>query len=246
MTPKNPPPTPKLLIAVLAFAWFAFASAQVDERARVLLDGLRPPAGETVETLQQVTVMVLHGQDDFEVRTRSVFDYVNERAAIETEIAPGMAGTVIVADGQVRMVMGGFSVPLPGAVADAFADVFDVDPADPYGEGTVATYDGVQSYGGVLEGEQVTVRGAGAGAIAGVEADDESRLIFDGAGRLLGVVVDSDDGQMAIVFATPVRGSTVVGNDATMYLLRAGGPERFATMRFEDVRVNEPIPEGIF
>lgn len=243
---KRTPNRPSTVLLVLAFALTAFvASAQVDDRARTLLEGLVPPAGEAVETLQQTMVMTLHQQDDMEVRTRSIIDYVARRAAIETEVGPGMMATVIVADGEVRMLMGGMALPLPAAVAESFDGVFDREPDEVLAEGSTATYDGSVAYGDLLEGEQVTVRGAS--LVAGVEDAEESRYVFDGAGRLLGVVSETDDGLVVMVFDEPFTGSGVVGRDATMYLLDdAGTAERFATMAFESVLVNEPIPEGTF
>lgn len=232
------------LAAVLAMTALV-AWAQVDDRARALLEGLVPPSGETVDTLQQTMVMTLHQQGDTQVRTRSIFDYAGRRAAIETEVAPGMVATVVIADGQVRMLMGGMALPLPGALAESFDGVFDRDPGDVLPEGSSATFDGPVAYADLLEGDQVTVRGAS--LVAGVEDAEESRYVFDGAGRLLGVVSETDEGLVVMVFDEPFTGSGVVGRNATMYLLDAAGTaELFATMAFEDVRVNEPIPEGTF
>lgn len=232
------------LAAVLAMTAFV-ASAQVDDRARALLEGLVPPSGETVDTLQQTMVMTLHQQGDTQVRTRSIIDYAGRRAAIETEVAPGMVATVVIADGQIRMLMGGMALPLPGALAESFDDVFDRDPGDALPEGSTATFDGPIAYGDLLEGDQVTVRGAS--LVAGVEDAEESRYVFDGGGRLLGVALETDEGLIVMVFDEPFTGSGVVGRNATMYLLDAAGTaELFATMAFEDVRVNEPIPEGTF
>jgi hypothetical protein len=235
---------PSVLITLCIALLVSVAAAQIDDRARELLEGIQPAQGETVDTLQQVMVMTLHQQGDMEVRTRTVIDYVNERAAIETEISPGMVATIIVADGQVRMAMGGMSLPLPAAIGDEFADMFDADPNDPLAGIESATYDGVQSYGDLAEGEQVTVRGAV--AVAGVDDSEVARYLFDGQGRLVAVVVDTSDGVILSVFDEPVTGSTAVGSNATMYLETAGGYERFATMRFEQVLVNEPIPDGTF
>jgi hypothetical protein len=235
---------PSVVITVCLALFVSFAAAQIDDRARALLEGIQPSPGEAVETLQQVMVMTLHQQGDMEVRTKTVIDYVNQRAAIETEISPGMVATIIVADGQVRMAMGGMSLPLPAAIGDEFADMFDVDPNDPLAGIESATYDGVQSYGDLAEGEQVTVRGAV--AVAGVDDTEVARYLFDGQGLLVAVVVDSPDGVILSVFDEPVTGSTAVGRDATMYLETSTGYERFATMRFEQVLVNEPIPDGTF
>lgn len=232
------------LAAVLLTTAFV-ASAQVDDRARALLEGLVPPAGETVDTLQQTMVMTLHQQGDTEVRTRSIIDFATRRAAIDTEISEGMVVTVVIADGQARMLMSGMAVPLPPALAASFDGVFDRDPGEVLAEGSTATFDGPVAYGDLLEGEQVTVRGAS--LVAGVEEADESRYVFDGSGRLLGVVTEADGGLMVMVFDEPFTGSGVVGRNATMYMLdAAGAAERFASMAFEDVLVNEPIPEGTF
>ena len=235
---------PSVLITVCMAMLVSFAAAQIDDRARALLEGIAPSQGEVVETLQQVMVMTLHQQGDMEVRSSTVIDYVTKRAAIETEISPGMVATIIVADGQVRMAMGGMSLPLPAAVGDEFADMFDADPNDPLAGIESASYDGVQRYGDLVEGEQVTVRGTV--AVAGVDDTEVARYLFDGQGLLLAIVVDSPEGAILSVFDEPVTGSTAVGRNATMYLETAAGFERFATMRFEQVLVNEPIPEGTF
>ena len=244
---KRPPNRLPAVVLALVLAMTAFvASAQVDDRARVLLVGLGPPAGEPVDTLQQTMVMTLHQQDDTQMRTRSIFDYVERRAAIETEVAPGMVATVLVVDGQVSMRMGGMALPLPPVMAESFEGIFDRDPGEALPEGATASFDGPVAYGGdLLAGDQVTVRGAA--LVAGVEGSDESRYVFDGDGRLLGVVSETDEGLFATVFDEPFAGSGVVGHSAVMYLLDAAGTaERFATMAFEDVLVNEPIPEGTF
>lgn len=236
---------PSVLLVLLVALTASVASAQVDDRARALLEGLVPPAGETVDTLQQTMVMTMHQQGDMQVRSKTIIDYALRRAAIETEVAPGMMATVIVEDGQVRMLMGGMALPLPGAMAESFDGIFDRDPGEALPEGATATFDGPTAYGDLLEGDQVTVRGAS--LVAGVEDADESRYVFDAGGRLLGVVSEADEGLVVMVFDEPFTGSGVVGRSATLYLVDADGTaELFATMAFEDVLVNEPIPEGTF
>jgi hypothetical protein len=156
-----------------------------------------------------------------------------------------MVATVVIQDGQARMVMSGMALPLPPALAESFDGIFDRDPGELLAEGSTATFDGPMAYGDLLEGDQVTV--VGASLVAGVEDADESRYVFDASGRLLGVVTDADGERIVMVFDEPFTGSGVVGRDATLYLLDdAGTAELFATMAFEDVRVNEPIPEGTF
>jgi hypothetical protein len=130
-------------------------------------------------------------------------------------------------------------------MADSFDGIFDRDPGEALPEGATATYDGPVAYGDLLEGQQVTVRGVS--LVAGVEDADESRYVFDDAGSLIGVVSETDEGLFVTVFDEPFTGSGVVGRSAMTYLLDdAGNAEPFATMTFEDVLVNEPIPEGTF
>ncbi|MBA2666547.1 MAG: hypothetical protein H0U69_05880 [Trueperaceae bacterium] len=233
------------LLVLVALAALPFAFAQVDERARTLLEGLQPASDMVVDTLDQVMVMTIDAMgEEGTVRTRTIIDYVGERAAIDTELAPGMSARIIIMDGQARMSMSGMMMPLPAVMAETFDGIFDRDTSDMLADGATATYDGVRSYGGLVEGQQVTV--SGSTPFAGVEASEESRLLFDGDGNLLAIVVDSSEGEMLMVFDEPFRGNAVVGRSATMYWLRSDGPERFATMAFEDVRINEPIPEGTF
>jgi hypothetical protein len=242
---RTPSPRTSVLVTTVLMLLASFATAQVDDRARALLEGLVPPAGERVDTLQQTMVMTLHDQGDMEVRTRSIIDYVERRAAIDTEISEGMVVTVVIQDGQASMRMSGMSLPLPPALSESFDGIFARDPGEMLPEGATATFDGPTSYGDLLEGDQVTVRGAS--LVAGVEDTDESRYVFDPAGQLLGVVTETDDGTLVMVFDEPFSGSGVVGRNATMYMLdEAGTAERFATMTFEDVLVNEAIPEGTF
>jgi hypothetical protein len=235
-----------LTVLTLVLVGWQVAAAQVDDRARALLEGLQPPAGETIDTLDQVMHMtVFAGGGEQEVRTRTIVDYVGERAAIETEVGPDMVATMVFSDGQARMVVGGMSLPLPPTMSDAFDGIFDRAPEDLLADGATATYDGVQAYGDLVEGEQVTVTGGS--LVAGVDGSDVSRYVFDDEGRLLAVVVDSDEGTLVTVFDEPFTGSAVVGRSATMYRLDdAGGSERFAIMTFEDVRINEPIEDGTF
>jgi hypothetical protein len=233
------------LLGVLVLASLHLAAAQVDDRARELLAGLQPPAGETIDSLEQVMVMTIFaGGGEQTVRTKSSIDYVGRRAAIAAEIAPGMSTTIIITDDDVQMRMGGMTIPLPPGMTDAYEGIFDRAPEDVLAEGASASYDGVHSYGGLVEGEQVTL--SGSAPIAGLEQAGETRMLFDGEGRLLAVVVDSGEGLMLMLFDEPVTGSAVVGRNATMYLLEADEPERFATMAFEEIRINEPFAEGTF
>ena len=232
------------LLASVVLAASSLGFAQIDDRARALLEGLRPTEVEAIETLDQTTVTVVEAQGGTEVRSRTVLDYVNERARIDTEMAPGMTATVIISDGRLAMDVGGMRVPLPPALGEQFADVFASDPNDPFEGIESATYDGPVEYGGLVSGEQVTV--VGAAEVAGVDGGEETRFVFAGDGGLLAVVSESAEGTILMVFDEPVTGSPAVGRSAALYQLQGGAAERIATIRYEDVRINEPLSDDLF
>jgi len=51
---------------------------------------------------------------------------------------------------------------------------------------------------------------------------------------------------MAMVFDEPLTGSPAVGRSAVLYRLQGSDAERFATIRYEDVRINEPLADDLF
>ncbi len=234
-----------VLLALVAASLASSASAQIDDRARALLEGLRPTEVEAIETLDQTTVMTVEAQGGAEVRSRTVLDYVGQRARIDTEVAPGMTATILIVDGALSMDVGGMRLPLPPELGEQFGDVFASDPNDPLAGVESATFDGPVSYGDLVAGDQVTITGAT--EVAGLDGAEETRYVFAGDGGLLAVASDSGDGAtILMVFDEPMRGSPAVGRSATMYELRGGQSQRIATMRYEDVRINEPIPDDMF
>jgi hypothetical protein len=245
MTRHRPYPLGVFLLLTLLLA-AGTAIAQVDDRARELLSGLQGSEDADIRTLDQTMVTTLYADGSEQtVRTRTRIDYEGRRAAIDTELAPGMSVRIVIADGQARMVMGGMSLPVPPGMGMEYDSLFERDP-DLLGEDVSASYDGIQSYGDLLSGHQVTVRNAA--GLPGLEDADEQRLVFDDSGRLVGFVAEGPDvGLMVGVFDTPHTGSPFVGSDATVYLLNPdGSSERFMRMGFVDVRVNEPIEPDAF
>lgn len=235
-----------LLAASLLLAAAGAALAQVDDRARELIEGLQTGEYADIRTLDQTMVATVHmGGAEQTMRTRTIVDYEARRAAIDTELAPGMAVRIVIEDGSARMVMGGMSMPVPPGMDAAYDGIFDRGP-DLLAEGVSATYDGVHAYGDLVSGHQVTLRDAA--GLPGLEGADEQRLVFDDDGRLIAVVaVVPEAGTMVSIPEEPQLGSPFIGSDATIYLLHDdGAAELFMTMRFEDVRVNEPIDPGAF
>jgi hypothetical protein len=242
-----------LLLALLVAAGLAIAQIDgaiddraIDDRARELLEGLQTGAQADIRTLDQTMIATIyaHGMEQT-VRTRTRVDYEGRRAAIESELAPGMAVRIVIANGQTRMLVGGMEMPLPPGMDETHGSIFEHE-LDLVAEGVSATYDGVQTYGDLLSGRQVTVRNAA--GLPGVEGAQEQRLVFDDDGRLAGFVAEAPEaGVMVGVFDEPQRGNPFVGRDATIHLLLDDGTTQpFMRMRFEDARVNEPIDPAAF
>ena len=240
--------------ALLVLLFTSLAVAQPDERALELLQefhGADPWAGEVIETLESVTVMVHVEQGGTEVRTRSVVDFVGRRALIETDHGDGLRTTMRVSDGQVRMTVGGEEIPMPPGTAALFEAFFDppswsFDPLE-----VDASYDGVRAYGDLVEGEHVTVRGASllpgfSDGVPEFEGITELAYLLDGEGRLLAIIYEFESETMIILVDEPLVPGGAGWPASTTYRLGPDGPELLMRMRHELVRVNEPIPAGTF
>ncbi len=243
-----------LALALAALLVAGGAAAQPDERALHLLQGLHgadPWAGETIETLEMIMVMVHVERGGAETRTRSVFDYVGRRALIEADLGDGLSTTTRVADGSVSMTVGDEEIPLPPGMAALFDTLFEppswtFDPLD-----LDASYDGVRAYGDLIEGEQVTVRGEsllpGFGdVVPGYEGITELAYLFDGEGRLLGIAYEVESETMITLVDEPLAPGVAAWPATTTYRLGPDGAERIMRMHVELMRVNEPIPEATF
>lgn len=244
----------RLAAALLALLLAAFAGAQADERALHLLEGMQradPWAGETIETVEMVVVMVSHGAPAFESRTRTVVDYVGRRALIVSDLGDGTVTVLRVVDGQVSMSVAGEEIALPPGMAALYDAVFDAPATDLDPAASGARYDGMRAYGDLVEGEQVTVRGA-ALLPAGFEAagafgeESEAALLFDAAGRLIATVVETVEGKLLGLVDDPDETATLGWSSWTGYWLRPDGPELAMSVRYDLLRVNQPIADGTF
>lgn len=236
----------RLILSIALLIAAGVALAQIDERARELLEGLQTDQQAEIRTLDQTMIMTIYAEGmEQTVRTRTRVDFEQRRAAIDTEVAPGMSIRIVIEDDQARMLMGGMAMPLPPGMDEGYGAIFEREP-DLFAEGVSATYDGVQSYGDVLEGHQVTLHNAA--GLPGVEGAQAQRLVFDDDGRLIGFVAEVPEvGVMVGVLDEPHQGNPFVGRDATIHLLQPDGTaEEFMRMRFEDTRVNEPIDPAAF
>lgn len=238
-----------LLLALLALAGTAFA--QIDDRARELLEGLVDEAAVTeVRTMEQVMTMHLSAED-ISTTTRTVIDFDNERAAIFTETM-GMEVVMLFVDGNMSMKMQGMTMPAMPGMEGTFDGMFDdvtYDSLLDYPD-VSATYDGVVSYADVLSGHQVTYSGGEVQAAGvGAEFDDSGtvRFIFDDAGKLIGNVVTMDAATdlVSVLIGEPQLAGLPVF-DTELYQVTGGSATLFATMNYEAISINEPIDETLF
>src|SRR5690606_31033859 len=103
-----------------------------------------------------------------------------------------------------------------------------------------AVYDGVVSYGDLIEGHQVTYTGSY--EVVGVTESSETRFIFDDGGDLIGIVAEVDGDEIVMVYEEPFDASNPLATrDMTMYDFAGGQGTLYATMRYENVSVNEPL-----
>lgn len=238
------------LLALLALLTLlaSHAHAQIDDRARELIEGIGAQAADLeITTLDQTMVMVIHNLDEpYETRTRVVIDYPGERIATVSE-AMGMTTVIRMQDGEVTMTMMGMSFPAPPGMEESLTAAFETDPnaSGMLNDDAVATYDGEVDYAGILTGQQVTYTGSFGVPGLGVEASTV-RLVFDGSGRLLGQVVATDDIELLVVFVGDPHADGALIFDTEMYEYVDGSATLYATISYEEVRMNEPIDESLF
>jgi len=224
------------------------AFAQVDDRARELLESLNPE-GRVIDiaTLDQTITMTMYqGGDELVTTTRMVIDYAGQRAAAVNEVM-GMSTTMVHRDGATVMKMNGMTLPVPPGMDAIFEGAFEetgsadfLDDPD-----AVATYDGQVSYADVLSGQQVTYTGDFGVPGAGIDATT-IRWVFDDAGRLLGQVIPSDGSDLVYVFVGEPKLEGLIFYDAEIYEVSGGTASRFGSVRYENVAINEPIDESLF
>ncbi len=222
----------------------SLASAQIDDRARALLEGIQPATAQQIDTIDQTMLITNYLPDGTtqEMTTRTVIDYVNRRLASFMELGEGMTTRTIYQDGKVTMTMPGLpmALPVPPGVAESFATTFD-QPAGVFLKDTdKATYDGPVDYE-VLKGEQVTYTTTLPGSTQPVTMG----YVF-GDGKLIGTHMAGDGQEMVSVFDSPISSFTSSGFDNTIYNFQNGTWTKSGHVHFEESKINEPIDESIF
>lgn len=224
------------------------AFAQVDDRARELLESLNPE-GRVIDiaTLDQTITMTMYqGGDELVTTTRMVIDYAGQRAAAVNEVM-GMSTTMVHRDGATVMKMNGMTLPVPPGMDAIFEGAFEetgsadfLDDPD-----AVATYDGQVSYADVLSGQQVTYTGDFGVPGLGVEATTV-HFVFDDGGRLIGQRIPTEGMDMLFVFTGEPKLAGSAFYDGEMYELSGDTATLFATIHYDEVKVNEPLDESLF
>lgn len=232
------------LTLALAFA-LSLAAAQIDPRAQALLDGLPTYGdGEAVHTIENVmtTTVFAAGADPQEVKSRTIIDYDNRRMLVENELGEGLTSRMILKDGVVTMTMAGmpFALPVPPGTAEQLEATFDEPTSIAVREGDTATYDGEVDYE-VLKGEQVTYTTTAPGSGEPVVV----HYVFQD-GSLVGLYMNSDGSEIAMVYDAPVTTNLLAGADMTTYMMQDGSWNKVSHTKFVSVTINAPIDESVF
>lgn len=231
--------------AALAVALvLSLASAQVDAKARALLEGLAPVTTDELRNLDQTLTTTMYLEDGQVVETTAhfVIDFENRRLLMATEIAPGMATNLVLKDGAVTMTVAGmpFKLPAPPESVAQLEQTFEQSEPIMFKDGDVATYDGVVSYADIVSGEQVTYTTSGEGG----ESTTVQYLFQDG--RVVAMHMPLDSGAALVVFDEPVDSQALAGFDSTTYLLENGAWRRFSTARVDSIAYNVELDASLF
>ncbi len=241
-----------ILVALLMATTFAAAAAQeIEPRALELLEGWAAAqnqsalAEDDIRTVQMTTVTVNHLLDEPMTTTSSmVVDYENRRL-VATSTVMGMESVTRVVDGEVTMTIDGSQMPVPPEVAATFEEVFDqIESGDLLGSIVRATFDGPVDYGGLLVGDQVTYEGDG-GVMNAPEAQ-VVRYVFGADGTMLGAHLDSELGEMLILFEETGVDVDLPAMNMTTYMLTDGEWQLVMEMSYEHLVVNGEIDESLF
>lgn len=261
------------LVVLVATFFLPFTTAQVDPRARVLLDGFGESFAaqaqaqpETLETTDMTTCYTFYegGEAQSEMCVRQVMDFVNRRMYNETRSQFGdepETFKLIYKDGRAT-VKDSFSeiegLELPKAqlaeMEGMFEQMFDriaggaAALPDDYER---ATYDGRVRYGNVLAGEKVTVTTALPVALPGQSQSPSGKLdvsyVFDRGLSVGAVFRDPQRGTILQVYTNPedpVPYRRFV--NSTTYTLKGKTPTLTGKIKVTRYRLNPKLNDALF
>ena len=257
----------RLVVLVMLFS---SASAQIDPRARVLLDGFGESFAaqaqpETLEAIDTTTCYTFYeeGKAQPEMCVRQVMDFVNRRMYNETRSQFGdepETFKLIYKDGRAT-VKDSFSemagLELPEAQIAEMEGMFEQVLDQISGEANAfpddyerATYDGRVRYGNVLAGEKVTVTMASPIALPGQSPSGKLNggFVFDAQGRNVGSIFeDPQQGETLQVYTDPKDPVAYrrFMNSAT-YSLKGKTPTLTGKIKVARYRLNPTLNDALF
>lgn len=259
---------PYTLCALLvAFSLGCVGLAQVDPRAKALLEGLEEgiaPQPATLETADTTSCYTFYedGKAQPETCIRIVMDLLNRRLYNEsrTLYEGEPANTKLVYQNGRATFTDSISEELfevPKAQLESlekmFAQVFEQLSGPVAPDYQNATYDGRVRYGDVLVGEQVTVKTTIPSVTAGLQpslkqVETTARYIFDPEGRALGGTAEvPTQGTLLQVYTDPEDPVPYRRYaNGTMYTVKGERITLFSKTRVTRYRVNELLNEALF
>jgi len=231
----------RLVAWTLALLLFGLVQAQIDDRARGLLEGLQTTPENRIDTLESVVFTIVPG---FEQRVHSVLDFVNKRAWIQTEVMEGLVATLVIVDGRVSMRVGQQLVPPMPGLFEEFIDLFSDVTSDPLEGIERASFDGEVSFGELVTGFGVSIEGES--ALVGLDVSSRAQLIFNGDGKLAAVLSNAEGMALLIVFDEPFSGNTALAQGFVMYQVSGDSYEPLMQTMVESVTLNQAVDEALF
>jgi len=233
-----------LAVTLTAASLLPTASAQIHDRARALLEGLRPPTMTEIRNVQQsvTTTTFLDTGETTESKATTVIDFENRRLSMTTEM-PGMTSHVVLVEGVATVTTTG--VPgkqqLPPEAAAQLAKEFD--QADPFvlGPGDSATDDGAVSYDDVVSGQQVTYTTHDA---AGTPTT--TQYLFQDGKVLAAHMSVPGAGEILVVYDKPVDTQAFLAFDSTTYVHSGDEWKKLSHTHVEAVAFNVILDESLF
>ena len=246
---------PVLVLLVLLSAGLVAGQvgAQIDERARELLEAHRPQAEVTdYRTVQQIVLITMYDDDgtvDWAVRVQIALDFENHRMSMVNFRDNELNFKVVYADGE-SLVYSPDTGIRPYAFAgqdETYAQFLDQRTVNPFEGIEAATYDGFHSYAGLVAGEQVTIT-EGFLDLPGANVRP-FKLLFDEPGVLVASVVEPPEiGTVITVYDTPLSAHQLVDRpqDYSMYVVEDGEPRLVQRVSTEEIRFDELLDESLF
>ncbi len=238
------------------------AFAQADERALELLEPAEQAEPLDLDTLRMTINMTNYtpeGNAEFTAKIRLVMDFIGRR--VYQEMYFDEALTLRFAYDQGEAFMQSFFPgedeseirPLPAEQAGQLGEMLETvqfDPANLYPvDYDTATYDGVQSYAGLVRGEQVTVTMGVPAAVASTMGESiEVHLIFSDDNTLVASVQTTPEAAKTLTVLgeyREVRGHTIMSG-MTMYTLEDDQATLQTEMSFTNLEFNEPVDDALF